>query len=809
MGLLIGKRRQVVTTQVVVTKNSNTSGQASQARTVGGPNPNAKPNSNNNNNNNGNNRDNINITGAIGGNEGAEPLPRDYNYAAETQRPNALATMDLSELARPAGGVERYQGPEIHHAPTNKVAEPTSQQTKVEVVIIGPFPEGNILNKAVNLYGISKALFAMVRLVSDVSQSWSSPEFVSNLSNLFNELKKESSVLCHHPYLKNWVHPLHYRKTGAVLGAGRRIANLIKELEETVKEIEDCEGQGFDGQFGFKESIKELLNNFLLFCNSTEMVTTSDFTLEVNELAKTLRDVVDTSNGKLNYVFDDIARICTTSAIRMCKLGLWKSVQVHNTQWSKQIIDMSITVTRATKVMHIVGAKLYEDQSNQIINQQLSILARGIVTQIKSIQGLTNTEPTQSQTATFITPEIVQEHITQYDTGIREVQQAFNNYINNNAQTDPEVIASINEIMTQLNVIKATVASPNVKSFVAAVTSISDAVESFCASVYFALSLMGDSNEVLKEEIMETMQQCIQCCIHSQLVASSKAMMHLMVNPEITILTALRLLLMSIAIIIDAVGAMKKADEMNLDPNEGAFALTPEDIKAGIVYILHYGRVLFKGEDETEPEPEPVINKPVIINNILYPNGAPEEKVEEESESSSYETVTSEEEPAVNKPTSIPTSTGHQQLKTATSDLKNTNTGNNNNSNNNNNQPNIASPRIGADPGNSTGFTPRDGKQQNVVSNNTNSEGEQKMWPNPLEIPAEIALTMNPDSYNENNLPYGFEKPPCPKPGPRNPTMSNEEYKEYMRNKYEYETWENKLILWRVKLKRRIDECKK
>ena len=48
------------------------------------------------------------------------------------------------------------------------------------------------------------------------------------------------------------------------------------------------------------------------------MVTASDFTLEVNELAKTLRDVVDTANGKLNFVFDDIARICTTSAVRVC-----------------------------------------------------------------------------------------------------------------------------------------------------------------------------------------------------------------------------------------------------------------------------------------------------------------------------------------------------------------------------------------------------------------------------------------------------------------------------------------------------------
>lgn len=54
------------------------------------------------------------------------------------------------------------------------------------------------------------------------------------------------------------------------------------------------------------------------------------------------------------------------------------------------------------------------------------------MTQIKSIQNLTSIEPPQSQVTTFLTPEIINEHIAQYDTGIREVQQAFNNYIQNN-----------------------------------------------------------------------------------------------------------------------------------------------------------------------------------------------------------------------------------------------------------------------------------------------------------------------------------------------------------------------------------------
>lgn len=38
--------------------------------------------------------------------------------------------------------------------------------------------------------------------------------------------------------------------------------------------------------------------------------------------------------------------------------------------------------------------------------------------------------------------------------------------------------------------------------------------------------------------------------------------------------------------------------------------------------------------------------------------------------------------------------------------------------------------------------------------------------------------------------------------------MTEDEYKAFMVQKYEYETWENKLILWKIKLKRRIDEFK-
>lgn len=44
-------------------------------------------------------------------------------------------------------------------------------------------------------------------------------------------------VVGDHAKLKDWVHPLHYRKTGSVLGAGRRLSNALKELIPTVEEL--------------------------------------------------------------------------------------------------------------------------------------------------------------------------------------------------------------------------------------------------------------------------------------------------------------------------------------------------------------------------------------------------------------------------------------------------------------------------------------------------------------------------------------------------------------------------------------------
>lgn len=60
------------------------------------------------------------------------------------------------------------------------------------------------------------------------------------------------------------------------------------------------------------------------------------------------------------------------------------------------------------------------------------------------------------------------------------------------------MISSINEVVSQLMVIKNSLVSPDTIALVNAIGVITTAVEKLCASVYFALLSLGSSNEVLK-----------------------------------------------------------------------------------------------------------------------------------------------------------------------------------------------------------------------------------------------------------------------------------------------------------------------
>jgi len=656
------------------------------------------------------------------------------------------------------------------------------------------------VERVVNIYAISKSLFKIAQIVSSV-HDWSSSAFTQNILQALSELDRYLRVLRTPQELRDWAHPLHYRKTGAVIGAGRRITiahNSLKEWEEKLKLSRNL---GQTEQRYFRETFKEVIATFVQLCIMIEMVVPADFNGEINEIARTMRDLVDTASGKLNYVFDDVAHICTTCSVRLSRLGMWKGIQVVNLHWSRQINDSCFTVSKATKVLYVIGQKLYENMTDRMAYDNLTTLTRGIVVQIKKLQEMIQNEPPNvSNVVVTFTNEIIQEHLIAIDAAIKEVSISLNNYVRNNTiNGEPDVtIESIGKIIAELEVIKESVRNPDIHSLFSATAAISDSLEKFCASVYHILHLLGDQNEVIKEQVMETMQQALHACLQLQLVAVCKGVYHNVLNPENTMLICIRFLLLGVSIIIDAVDFMRTTATLE-DDTEGV-ALGPEEINDVIVYILHYGRALFRGDTEV-PGNEPAgqisdsgdveIPAPTSVHNNYTPNNAPNFKVIKAEESEDNRKVQppthvhqSPPKPAAHVPQLPPKSTTHVQQ-----------------------------------------LPPKEEKPVSQVSNNSIQKPVAVEAPKPAPVPAPVVsnkfwLDMTTEEFktwcdvngkpspdfNEHRLPPGFEKSPV-KPVYKEGS-TREEYKAYMVAKYEYETWENKLVLFNIKLKKKLDELK-
>lgn len=94
-----------------------------------------------------------------------------------------------------------------------------------------------------------------------------------------------------HERLKDWAAPLHFRKTGSVLGAGRRLSQSWAEFVALHAEMDARHGDGYgpSEQRAIKDALKEVIQLFVQLLTCAEMVVPADFTLELNELARTIR----------------------------------------------------------------------------------------------------------------------------------------------------------------------------------------------------------------------------------------------------------------------------------------------------------------------------------------------------------------------------------------------------------------------------------------------------------------------------------------------------------------------------------------
>jgi hypothetical protein len=312
-----------------------------------------------------------------------------------------------------------------------------------------------IIANVVNIYSISINIFNMTRVIMTV-QDWDNADFLQHIVSINKELDFCLKPLRDNDSLKDWAQPLNYRKVGSVLGAGRRLIRAYDYFLDSTSLLISNNGKNFGQteQRQLKENLKIVVECLLKFLMAAEMVVPTDFATEVSEFVKSFRETIDTSRRLSEYYFDDVARICLTSAIRVQRLTLWKSIQVNNPVWSTDINNSSYTITKASKVLYHVGLKHYNHPEDPVTYTNLSALTKSLTSKIRSFREMVQNDPPEEITGFFEkNPEIIAEYISVYDQGIKEVVTSMKEYKSNYGE-DLTVIGSINKIITQLQTIK-------------------------------------------------------------------------------------------------------------------------------------------------------------------------------------------------------------------------------------------------------------------------------------------------------------------------------------------------------------------
>jgi len=355
------------------------------------------------------------------------------------------------------------------------------------------------------------------------------------------------------------------------------------------------------------------------------------------------------------------------------------------------------------------------------------------------------------------------------------------------------------------------VSRPDTPALFGAVASISESLEKFSGAIYYALSQASQENEVIKEQIMETMQHSIHSLIQLQLVACTRGLNFTIINPEITMLNCVRYLLLASSIVIEAIDYAKGSSTLNDGNTEAHTELGHDEITGAIVYILHYGRALYKGDDgdaeerhleedaedagdaQVQPEPEAKIEAP---EDAESKSGSEQPELDME-----FEELTSEPEDIgdldVEPIQPIKTNPAPEKIekldkksheKTEKLDKK---------SHEKTEKVEKKQPEKKPEPEKQ----PEKPAPAPVAQTPAPAPAPAPSTPaNGLPEDEDELIKINPDSFNENNLPPGFEA------APQKPLFkqggTEAEYKAYMVQRYEYETWENKLTLYKIKLKK-------
>eukprot|EP01124_Arcella_intermedia_P012802 TRINITY_DN1917_c0_g1_i1.p1 TRINITY_DN1917_c0_g1~~TRINITY_DN1917_c0_g1_i1.p1 ORF type:complete len:724 (-),score=144.71 TRINITY_DN1917_c0_g1_i1:81-2252(-) len=608
-----------------------------------------------------------------------------------------------------------------------------------------------VWERVVNLYGIANSVFKICQNTVLVIEHWQTDinGIQLLLSNNTADLEMRFIGIRNSAYLTDWIQPFQFGDHEEISQLAKTLVNSYDVFYEDFDLSSKKRGRdSFLFEFSpIKQHLQKVVSSYLNFVLSTESVASLDFSEELEELVKTMKSTLNTAMGKTDLFFDDIARISMTCSIRFQKLVLWKAIQQNNPIWSTKANQFASTLVKAMKIIHELGGALFKNPTDQAAKKNLLNIAMGVSSQIKSFKELNeNNEKNESK------EQIVeQEDFTKvYTKGIMDITKALNHY-KSNREEDKTLSKYIDDILVQINLIKTF--SNNVEQFNVAVSSLGSCLEKFCASVYFLLLELREDDQVIKEQVMENMQHSLHCCIQIFIVASCQSLHFPVINLVESLLSAFRALLNSVVMIIEAVDWIKGHGLLQEDYPENQILLEENDINEAILCIMHYGRALFKGEEKYFRESHKVSIQPKLFKQV----------------------------PSLDNPLETP--------KRQTTPPR---------------SPSVFQPQVNYQPKISQVLLPPISNERGQVPVKHTSVYIQNRV-NTLD--EEWLLTVDPDKYNSKHLPPGFESPPAVLPLPDNYTDA--QLSDFMASSFAYETWENKLLLYKVNLKKEIENAKK
>jgi hypothetical protein len=758
------------------------------------------------------------------------PVPEVYAAPRDEPKPSAAASEKPKHITTPPD--ESPKNNAVSPSQTSSASPTTESPTDAALTD----NEQDPYKLAVNMCAVYDSIFNAVKAAQCSAHPWGSAEFVNNLSSNVTTFENYTVNIRSHKRLKHWIEPVHYRSTGVLLRQGRSLEEDLQNLKKLIATLKSSSvlSQNPPEKRQLTEILKNIIEVLWRFYCAYESVVF----LDILEQSKIVKKALDTISEVIeeNSSFETNYRRFTQEVLKLARLVHLKSLQQFNSQLIRDLNDAVYTLTRATKVIYIVGKKVIEESSNEAPKQNLRDLIAGLHSQLDKINGLSEScdkkefsDPSQLSTI-VITSEMAKEFADLFAHACKEFADALNGYINKPAANE-EVVNEAKKILQDIEIIKEVISAPNNTKLSNAVTTIANSIQIICVQVYRQMPYDIDTTH--KGLVLYTLQTLLHYGIQLQLVACMKLLYYLLMPYEVTVVAISRHLLLSSSLLLQFVTMMGAEDLSSLVAGN-----ISHEMEHDITTILHYGRSmpspLAKSTATASNDATTTISAPTVANNnVAHQNQA------------SLET----EKLHSNERDKILNELLNDMNRTLTSDVKNTRTNVEGTSKPiTSEKPTQSKKEPSEKPIKPVKTSSRDKKADEVQPPSRVDSSDRKAETKPPAskpsnappttaststlAPAAISATPStamtqtqtkpskeqsqpsaaqPTSTTDDNapkylicgqwytLPPGHPPPPFPKPEFK-PGGTREEYKAYMIARYEYEAWENSVILAHRKL---------